>query len=432
VNTTVLGKAFKFNLCFRDDKLTAHAGIVLLRDLIEKLGVPQLLDENIRVKARERGYPEAENILSLCWNSLLGGDCLLDLNVLRGDAGLPELLGVESILAPTTAGEFLRAFEIGDLIDLQRVNRLLAERVRPLQKSTRLTIDLDPSLYAQCSERKQGSRMNYKGEVGYYPMFAFWAEEKELLATHLLRGNARAAPKAVWFLKLALKQAPAELPRFLRADSEFYTWELIEFCEANHFTYAITADQTEGLKQALAALPETAWKHYATGLQVAELRFAPSGHAAHRYIAKRQRIFNKKSKEHQWRYHIVITNDVKRSAKKVMQWALGRCTVENLIKEHKNDFGFEKMPTHKFHANWAWLLIGQLAWNLLAWFNRCCLPEQCHRLTLGSLRHRLLNVAGKIVHQGRQLFLILSDENLFRDWWEFALKQLAQIHPISP
>lgn len=432
MNTTVLGKAFKFNLCFRHDKLTAHAGIVLLRDLIEKLGVPQLLDENIRVKARERGYPEAENILSLCWNSLLGGDCLLDLNVLRGDAGLRELLGVESILAPTTAGEFLRAFEIGDLIDLQRVNRLVAARVRPLQKSTRLTIDLDPSLYEQCSTRKQGSRMNYKGEVGYYPMFAFWAEEKELLATHLLRGNARAAPKAVWFLELALKQAPPDLPRFLRADSEFYTWELIEFCQANNFTYAITADQTEGIKQALADLPETAWKHYAAGLQVAELWFAPSGHTAHRYIAKRQRIFNKKSKQHEWRYHIVITNDVKRSAKKVMQWALGRCTVENLIKEHKNDFGFEKMPTHKFHANWAWLLIGQLAWNLLAWFNRCCLPEQCHRLTLGSLRHRLLNVAGKIVHQSRQLFLILSDENLFRDWWEFALKQLAQIHPISP
>ncbi|MGH9799598.1 MAG: MFS transporter [Blastocatellia bacterium] len=26
----------------------------------------------------------------------------------------------------------------------------------------------------------------------------------------------------------------------------------------------------------------------------------------------------------------------------------------------------------------------------------------------------------------------ISEENLFRDWWEFALKQLAQLHPISP
>lgn len=432
MNTTIIGSAGKFKVCWRDDRLTGNAGIVLVREFIERLGVPQLLNDNLHVKARQRGYPEAENVLSLCWNSLLGGSCLLDLNVLRGDAGLTELLGVESILAPTTAGEFLRAFDIGDVIDLQRVNRLVAERVRPLQKSTRLTIDLDPSLYEQCSTRKQGARMHYNGQVGYYPLFAFWAEEKELLATHLLRGNAHAAPKAVWFLELALKQAPPDLPRYLRADSEFYSWDLLDFCEANRFTYAITADQSPALKRALAALPEQAWKHYAPGLQVAELWFAPHDHAQHRYIAKRQRVFNKKSKQHEWRYHVVITNDQRRSPKKVMQWALGRCTVENLIKEHKNDFGFEKLPTNKFHANWAWLLMGQLAWNLLAWFNRCCLPAACHKLTLGTLRHRLLKVPGKIVHQGRQLFLVLSEENLFRGWWEFALKQLAQLTPISP
>ena len=77
-------------------------------------------------------------------------------------------------------------------------------------------------------------------------------------------------------------------------------------------------------------------------------------------------------------------------------------------------------------------MIGQLAGNLLAWFNRTCLPEPCHKLMLGTLRHRLLKVAGKIVRQSRQFFLILSEQNLFQDWWVFALKQLALFHPISP
>jgi hypothetical protein len=78
------------------------------------------------------------------------------------------------------------------------------------------------------------------------------------------------------------------------------------------------------------------------------------------------------------------------------------------------------------------LLIGQLAWNLLAWFKRTCLPPECHPLTVGTLRHRLLNVGGKITHQGRQWFLYLSDQNWFQDWWTLALKQLAQFHPIRP
>jgi hypothetical protein len=113
----------KFNIVFRDVTLTAHAGIVLMRDFIGKLGVSELIDTNVFVKARERGYPESENILSLCWNAILGGNCLLDLNVLRGDPGLAELLGVESIMAPTTAGEFLRKFTIGKINDLQRALR---------------------------------------------------------------------------------------------------------------------------------------------------------------------------------------------------------------------------------------------------------------------------------------------------------------------
>ena len=45
-----------------------------------------------------------------------------------------------------------------------------------------------------------------------------------------------------------------------------------------------------------------------------------------------------------------------------------RGEMENRIKEHKSGFGLEKLPTQKFHANWAYLLIVQLAFNLVAWF----------------------------------------------------------------
>jgi len=434
VNTNVAGKAYKFNIVFRDVTLTAHAGIVLMRDFIGKLGVSELIDTNVFVKARERGYPESENILSLCWNAILGGDCLLDLNVLRGDPGLTELLGVESVMAPTTAGEFLRKFTIGKINDLQRALRQASQQVRPLQKSDHVTIDLDASLYEQCSKRKQGSRMNYKGQIGYYPIFAFWAEEGEMLKTHLLAGNRRASSIAFWFFKQVIAQTPEGRYLALRADSEFYLWDLIEFCEQfdpKPILYAITANQTEALMKQVAALPEKSWKRYSKGQQVAEMWYAPDHRPPHRYVVKRTKVKDKKGVE-SWRYHIVITNDHRRTPRRLMEWSLKRCGVENLIKEHKNDFGFEKMPSQKYQANWAWLLISQLAWNLFIWFKRLCLPEECQRMTLGTLRHRLLKVAAKIVHQSRQLFLVLSKENLFQDWWSFALKQLAQLTTTSP
>src|SRR5438105_9098013 len=155
---TVIGKAYKFNVSFRPVTLTAHAGIVLMRDFIEKLDLLNLIDEEVVVKKRERGYRESENILSLCWSAITGGSNLRDLDVLRGDEGITELLGVESVMAPTTAGEFLRDFTIGHQSQLRTVIRKGRERVRKIEKNGRMTLDMDASLYEQCSKKKEGSR----------------------------------------------------------------------------------------------------------------------------------------------------------------------------------------------------------------------------------------------------------------------------------
>lgn len=156
--STFIGQAGSFKVVTRKMNLTAQAGVVLLRDFVGKFAFNDLIDASINVKERERGYPESENILALCWNLILGGASLRDLDVLRGDGGICRLLEVESILAPTTAGEFLRSFDIGDITRLQTLLRAAATRVRPHQQSETVTIDLDPSLYRQCSTRKQGSR----------------------------------------------------------------------------------------------------------------------------------------------------------------------------------------------------------------------------------------------------------------------------------
>ena len=205
----VIGKAGKFKICFQATTLNKHAGIVRLKEFTDRLGLPLLLDSQLAVKERERGYTESQSILPLCWNLILGGDCPDDLDVLRGDVGTQALLGLESVIAPTTAGEFLRKFTIGDLSALRTLLGTLAERRRPLQLSEAVTPDFDAAIYAQCSRRKQGSRKAYNGQVGYAPIFCFWAEEAELWASHLLAGNRNPAAKIVWFFSQARSWVPA-------------------------------------------------------------------------------------------------------------------------------------------------------------------------------------------------------------------------------
>jgi len=126
----------KFNIGFRREHLTSHAGAVLLHDFAQRLGVARLRDEELRVKVRERGYSEGQALGGLVYNLILGGEHLSDLEVLRGDSGTQELLEAKTLLAPTTAGEFLRKFDIGDVHDLQRVQGRLQQKVRAHQQAT--------------------------------------------------------------------------------------------------------------------------------------------------------------------------------------------------------------------------------------------------------------------------------------------------------
>jgi hypothetical protein len=424
-----MGKVGKFNICFRPERLTSHAGVVLLQDFAQRLGVAQVLDDELKVKTRERGYPESEAVGSLVYNTILGGTCLNDLEVLRGDQGTQELLEVETVMAPTTAGEFLRKFDLGAVHDLQRVHLRLQERVRPQQTATTCTIDLDSSIYEQASTHKEGATKAYNGEVGYHPLFAFWAEEGELLFSHLRRGSAHTARNAVWFLRQTRKRLPGGATLKLRADSGFYSKAVVQWCEAQGSTFTITADQTAPLLEAIAALPERRWRplpEYPLA-EVAELRYQPVGWTTtYRYVVKRE-LAEKKTGELYWKYHALVTNDEVQPAAAVMVWHLQHADMENAIKEHKSGFGLEKLPTQKFHANWAYLLMGQIAFNLVAWFKRLVLPPAYQRTTVKTIRHHLLNLAGKIVHTARRYFLVLSEGYRYQAVWQFAIKRLGAL-----
>ena len=59
-------------------------------------------------------------------------------------------------------------------------------------------------------------------------------------------------------------------------------------------------------------------------------------------------------------------------------------------------------------ANWAWLVIAQLAYNLGQWFKLLLLPASDHGHQFKKLRLRWFCVAGRIIRGGRQTRLALA------------------------
>jgi hypothetical protein len=121
---------------------------------------------------------------------------------------------------------------------------------------------------------------------------------------------------------------------------------------------------------------------------MAELCYQPTGWArAYCYVVKWEPAQNKTGKLY-WKYHhATVTKEEEQSARAVVVWRVQHAAMESAMREHKNGFGVEKLPTQKFHANWAYLLIVQRAFNLVSWCKRLVLPASYHRSTVKTTRH---------------------------------------------
>src|SRR4030066_78134 len=67
-----------------DEELTVHTGLSLFYAMAEALEIPRVLDERVKVKQRESGYPESEHILALAAKAFVGGVYLGVLEAPRG------------------------------------------------------------------------------------------------------------------------------------------------------------------------------------------------------------------------------------------------------------------------------------------------------------------------------------------------------------
>ena len=140
-------------------QLTAHSGLVLVRELADRLGLPALLDE-ITVKKRRRGYAASQQILALCETLIAGGECLDDAALLRADSA-HELLRGHAVPDPSTLGRFLGSFSLGHIGQLNRCLDQLFARVHPVLERGQATLDIDSTLIEH--HGPVGSRQETRG-----------------------------------------------------------------------------------------------------------------------------------------------------------------------------------------------------------------------------------------------------------------------------
>ena len=430
----------RIQIAFDDRRLVANAGLLLPVTLAQRLGLRELVDDHIDLGDAPGRANTGDKMLTLVASALAGGDCIDDADALRAGGTEQEVLGC-AIKAPSTLGTFLRSFRWGHVRQLDRVSRELLARAWAAGAGPGddpLTIDLDSTVCETYGLAKEGAqRHNYAGQRGYHPILAVAAGTGEVLMCRLRKGRANTARGAAHFLRETVgrvRYAGATGPLTMRADSGFYTHDIVAACRDKSVRFSITVRQHQSVRNIIEAIPETEWTPIPYWMEgaadVAETTYTPFQNEPDavpvRLIVRRVKPTpgSQLALFANYSYHAFITD---REGQTLDLEADHRrhAEIENAIRDLKYGVGLNHLPSGRFPANGAWLAVQVIAHNLARWTTRVGLGEPA--ATTKTLRRRFFSLAGRLTRSARRLTLHLPQGWPWQNQFSSALARLRAL-----
>jgi len=461
-------------------RATAHGGIGAIHLLARKLGLDEAIDAHLGLLKIHLPYHESDHVLNIAYNLLAGGTCLEHLELLRSDEAYLDALGARRIPDPTTAGDFCRRFDTSDIYRLQQVfnaTRLKVWRQQPQSFFEEAIIEGDGTMVETTGECKGGMDINYKGQWGYHPLVISLANTGEPLFVINRSGNRPSHEQAAAYFDRAAavcRRAGFRKIRF-RGDTDFTQSEHLDRWDAEGTKFVFGIDAMDNLYQLAENLPKNAWKVLHRRVkyevqtqprqrpenvkqQVVEARQFEDIRLAKEYVAEfryrptlckktyrvvvvwkdlevykgQQKLFDKD------RCFFYISNDEELSAEEIVFQANARCNQENLLQQLKSGVRSLTAPVDDLLSNWAYMVMGSLAWSLKAWA-ALMLPEggrwqerhgeekrKLLRMDFATFRQAMMNIPAQIVSAGRRIIYRFLAWNPWQHVFFRLLDQLGQ------
>jgi hypothetical protein len=391
----------------------------------------------VRIAQRNHRYTVGEMLLSLLYPMILGLERIETTQLLRQNGVFQYLTGLPSYPEATTLRRFLLRVAPTALPKLRALHdrflRRMTGRPRP---PTRLILDLDSTVlvvYGHQEHARIGYNPIKRGRPSYHPLLCFEGQTKDFWHGELRPGDAHTASGTLDLLAACFAKIPAGVRlRIVRADKGFYDHKLIEWLEARRARFVIVARLTPPIKR---KLPHLRYGSPSRGVEVAEFRYQPTRWPhPYRFVVIRrpepedpteQLTLFKLGKYH---YQVLVTNLPLRPLN-LWRFYNDRAGVELLIKQLKGDYALGSIPTRHFFANQTYFHLLLLAYNLVNWFKRLCLPPELQTATLQTLRHRVLLMPAQLTRSQNRPRLVLPASGRREAAWTYALQQIDSLRP---
>src|SRR3954469_1695654 len=426
---------------FDDPNLVSAGGLAPVVALAQDCRLGELVADKPKLKGTG-GVNAQVKLPALVAGMVAGADSIDDMDLLR-HGGMDRLFA--GIRAPSTLGTFLRSFTFGHVRQLDSVAAALltalARRTPLLPGADQVTyLDLDDTMRETHGYAKQGAGYGYNKIKGLNALLATLSTPLAapvIGAARLRKGAVKSARGAEKLVAEALGTARAcgaggpdrSGLLLVRGDSAFYCHAVIAAARRGGARLSVPARMDAAVQKAIAAIAEDAWTPIryphavwddegscwisdAEGAESDFPAFTPrrkTDHITARLIVRRVKRLNPASvPEGQselfaaYRHHAVFTN----SPQPMLQAETTHrqhAVIEQVNADLKAG-ALAHLPSGKFAANSAWLVLAAIAFNLTRAAG--ALASAFHaRATTGTIRAQLIAVPMRIARSARRLHL---------------------------
>jgi Transposase DDE domain group 1 len=185
---------------FQGSRVTSDCGLILVRELDERLGFGGLIERYLTDSRRGKNtqFPFADLLRQSVYSRLAGYEDLNDAERLSQDPAF-RLIGSEKVWDRGAAlTSRLQTFETEMLAEeenfagLGRLNRALIGRAEAMHSGCRTVLDLDSTEIPVCGEQEQSAYNGHFESTCYHPLLLF-NREGDCLAAQLRPGNVHSA-----------------------------------------------------------------------------------------------------------------------------------------------------------------------------------------------------------------------------------------------
>jgi hypothetical protein len=444
---------------FDDPNLVAFAGLVPVLALADDAGLARVAGEHLSVPG-DKGANAGLKVASLVAGMVAGADSIDDMGLLR-HGGMGRVFA--RAYAPSTLGSFLRSFSFGHVRQLDAVasrflTALAVQAPQVVGGSTggRVLVDVDDTIIEVHGYAKQGAGFGYSKVRGLNALIATVTTAGTapvVVAQRLRKGSCGSPRGAKRLVADALKTVSTLHGRtgvkpLLRADSAFYGAPTVSAALRGGAQVSVTVRMDPKVKKAIAAIGENAWTPieytdaifdeangtWVSRAEVAEVPFTAftskkaTEQVPGRLVVRRIPDLNAEKKKaagqgtlfDTWRFHAFFTTTDPADLDTVAadKTHRGHAIIEQVHADLKSS-ALAHLPSGKFTANAAWLVLAVIAFNLTRTAATLTGPDLA-KATTATIRRKLITVPARVASSARRVTLHLPTA-----WpWETAWTRL--------